>query len=76
MKMRTYTSSSDGFGFQMDGMISRIDDGTVTTYVAGTSQPETVAQRYTWDLSKSNSIYGTSSTVQPPAVRLIPQIRF
>ena len=76
MKMRTYTSSSDGFGFQMDGMISRTDDGTVTTYVNGTTQPETVAQRYTWDLSKSNSIYGTSSTVQPPALKLIAQIRF
>ena len=74
--MRTYTSSSDGFGFQMDGMISRTDDGTVTTYVNGTTQPETVAQRYTWDLSKSNSIYGTSNTVQPPALCLIPQIKY
>ena len=76
MKMRTYTSSSDGFGFQMDGMISRTNDGTVTTYVNGTTQPETVAQRYTCDLSKSNSIYGTSNTVQPPSIVLITQIRY
>lgn len=26
--------------------------------------------------SKSNSIYGTSSTVQPPSITLVPQIRF
>ena len=28
------------------------------------------------DANRSNSIYGNSSTVQPPAISLIPQIRF
>jgi hypothetical protein len=28
------------------------------------------------DASKSSSIYGNSSTVQPPAVKLIPVIKY
>ena len=28
------------------------------------------------DLSKSNAIYGKTNTVQPPAISLIPQIRY
>jgi hypothetical protein len=30
----------------------------------------------TFDASRSNSIYGNSTTVQPPAIQLIPQIRY
>lgn len=30
----------------------------------------------TFDASKSNSIYGSSETVQPPAICLIPQIKY
>ena len=29
-----------------------------------------------FDASRSNSIYGSSQTVQPPAILLIPQIKF
>ena len=29
-----------------------------------------------FDASKSNQIYGSSSTVQPPAITLIPQLRY
>lgn len=29
-----------------------------------------------FDASKSNQIYGASSTVQPPALMLIPQLRY
>ena len=29
-----------------------------------------------FDASKSNPIYGSSDTVQPPALTLIPQIRY
>ena len=29
-----------------------------------------------FDASLSNSIYGTSGTVQPPAIQLIPQIKY
>ena len=31
---------------------------------------------YTIDASRSSSIYGNSTTVQPPAIQLIPQIRY
>lgn len=30
----------------------------------------------TFDASKANAIYGSSSTVQPPAIALIPQLRY
>ena len=29
-----------------------------------------------FDASRSNSIYGASTTVQPPALQLTPQIRY
>ena len=29
-----------------------------------------------FDASKSNPIYGASNTVQPPAIQLIPQLRY
>ena len=29
-----------------------------------------------FNASKSNPIYGNSSTVQPPAIQLIPQIKY
>ena len=28
-----------------------------------------------FDASKSNNVYGTSNTVQPPAITLIPQVK-
>lgn len=31
---------------------------------------------FTLDASKANAIYGASSTVQPPAIKLIPQIKY
>ena len=31
---------------------------------------------YRFDASKSSSVYGASSTVQPPAIKLIPVIRY
>ena len=31
---------------------------------------------FNFNASKSNSIYGNSNTVQPPALQLIPQIKF
>ena len=30
----------------------------------------------TFNASQSNNIYGSSTTVQPPALQLIPQIKF
>ena len=52
------------------------------------TDPNDISQRGAWETgteknnaiffcaSRSNSIYGNSSTVQPPAISLIPQIRF
>ena len=31
---------------------------------------------FDFDASKSNAIYGASSTVQPPAIMLLPQIKY
>ena len=31
---------------------------------------------YSFDASRTNSIYGKSNTVQPPALQMIPQIRY
>ena len=42
---------------------------------------EKVSDEYTgadpgFDASRSNPIYGSSTTVQPPAISLIPQLRY
>lgn len=42
------------------------DDGTYVSMLVG----------FTFDASKSNSIYGNSTTVQPPALTLLPCIRY
>ena len=34
------------------------------------------AGSFGFDASKSNAIYGNSTTVQPPALQLLPQIKF
>ena len=31
---------------------------------------------FTFNAARSNPIYGASDTVQPPAIQLIPQIRY
>ena len=44
---------------------------------ANVSETERVAENgYSFRASRSNSIYGASTTVQPPAIVLIPQIRY
>ena len=46
---------------------------------AGGTSPsagEGTANGLYFDASRSNAIYGASSTVQPPAIVLIPQIKF
>ena len=74
--MRTYTAAFDGFAYEVDGMIRRADTTAVNTYVDGTTNSNTPAHLYTWDLSKSNSIFGKSNTVQPAATIQIPQIKY
>ena len=41
----------------------------------GATTPATI-QRITFNASRANSIYGNSTTVQPAAIRLIPQIKY
>ena len=38
--------------------------------------PSSYGTHYRFDASKSNPIYGASATVQPPAIKLIPIIRY
>ena len=41
--------------------------------LGGDTQP---IQIFGFDASRSNAIYGSSDTVQPPALSLIPQLKF
>ena len=62
----TWASNDDNFG-----ACYRIESKTVATAnTAGLSGLKGI------DASRSNSIYGNSETVQPPAFALIPQIKF
>lgn len=46
-------------------------------YIPATRMDEKTYPRETLlDASRSNPIYGNSSTVQPPSITLMPQIRF
>ena len=56
------------------GAIWATYDGT--SYIASGSYTGFGAQYFRFDASKDNKIYGAAQTVQPPAVSLIPQIRF
>ncbi len=46
----------------------------VSPYMSYTSISN--GNRAAFDASRSNAIYGASTTVQPPAIKLIPQIRY
>ena len=71
----TGTFVADGFGAQ-EGQ----DSGAFTSVYHRYSytSPDTNAgvYKYTFDANKSNAIYGASATVQPPAIKLIPIIRY
>lgn len=49
-----------------------VDNLTFSTVISA----ETQIIKTTFDASRSNPIYGNSSTVQPPAIQLIPQIKY
>ena len=55
------------------GVTIKIDDGEYT-YSGG--EGSVVGGRITFDVSKSNPIYGASATVQPPAIKLLPILRY
>ena len=58
-------SGNGALGLQHDELAEGVNNGTVN-----------VATRITFNAGLSNAIYGASNTVQPPALSLIPQIRF
>ena len=59
-------------GGAADGAFYIISQAGVFSNSSGASDGGT----YGFDASRSNSIYGSSTTVQPPALQLIPQIKF
>ena len=70
--------TTGGFG----GYLCEGAGGTGALYIAGKSGFATFAdgvlnRNYIgFNASLSNAIYGNSDTVQPPALQLIPQIKF
>lgn len=63
---RDYAESNYGGAFSQTWLNHQSDghDGNSRTY------------KYTLDASKASNIYGASNTVQPPAIVLIPQIKY
>ena len=59
-----------------DGTIFQADEQTGNYAKISTVTGEHGLTRISFALSRGNSIYGQSSTVQPAAISLIPQIRF
>ena len=58
-----------------NGAMSSDQSSTGSTgQISGSTQ--TFATRLNFDASRSNSIYGNSTTVQPPAVKLLPIIKY
>lgn len=45
-------------------------------YPSSTNDQNTRQTAIDFDASRSSSVYGASNTVQPPALQLIPQIRY
>ena len=69
----TSASSSIGFLDNFTGAIYGIVDDAV--YDAGAGA-HTSYSAFGFDASRSNPIYGSSTTVQPPSIKLIPQLRY
>ena len=57
-----------------NGAFSKRTANEGTSFIGTTEQY--TADGFVFDASDSNAIYGASTTVQPPALQLIPQIKF
>lgn len=57
-----------------NGAFSKRTANEGTSFIGTTEQY--TADGFVFDASHSNAIYGKSSTVQPPALQLIPQIKY
>ena len=58
------------------GAFIKSTNGGIYAYSNPSPSTDLVDRNITFDASESNSIYGASQTVQPPALSLIPQIKF
>lgn len=67
-RLSSFKASPNQGAFQF----SNVSDGLVQT----NSQTDWSFSNLRFDASQSNSIYGNSTTVQPPAITLIPQIKY
>ena len=75
--MFRYGTNSARIGLTVSGSISSQSKDYGNTYqpisLTGTT---TMAQELDFDASQSNAIYGGSDTVQPPAIKMIPIIKY
>lgn len=61
----------------LQGCFSGLEDNTNNRHWAGGHERSTYTNDAAiFNASASNDIYGLSSTVQPPAITLLPQIKF
>ena len=67
-----FSGASDGYGKENAGALSVAFTGTA----CGSTQSGSGDVKIILNASNSNSIYGASDTVQPPALQLTPQIRY
>ena len=72
--IRKYVNLDDSFQGALGGTIDGFQ--SKQNPVALTASPDSSPGTLKFDASKSNSIYGSSNTVQPPSICLIPQLRY
>ena len=70
-------TGNDDYGFNINrtsGALYGMELGNTINDFAGTAS--TGANTIGFDASRSNPIYGSSTTVQLPSIKLIPQLRY
>ena len=69
-----------GSAGHFNSLIEYVYDGAMyeksSKYTADSNAGATQAKEIGFDASHCNKIYGSSNTVQPPALMLIPQLRY
>lgn len=71
----TGTFVADGFGAK-EGQDSGAFTSVYQRYSYTSSDTNAGVYKYTFDASRSNAIYGASNTVRPPAIKVMPIIRY
>ena len=69
-EVNAIVSVDGGFTWELDGGAS------VSAAFQGISSQKLNTDIIKFNASESNAIYGSSETVQPPAICLIPQIKY